>query len=105
MTATALWFDAWLRGSAGSDDLLEQLARSSPDAPARVAIDGVDHELSDLLRRRDPGLAGRVLLTSGDLAAGAIDKAAERTGCAMLAKPFDVESLHRAVNERLVDPR
>jgi hypothetical protein len=50
MTATALWFDAWLRGSAGSDDLLDQLARSAPDAPARVAIDGVDHELSDLLR-------------------------------------------------------
>ena len=50
MTATALWFDAWLRGSAGSDDLLDQLARTAPDAPARVAIAGADHELSALLR-------------------------------------------------------
>ena len=51
MSATALWLEAWLRGSAGSDDLLEQLARTAPDAPARVLIEGADHELPDLLRR------------------------------------------------------
>ncbi len=50
MTVTALWLGAWLRGSAGSDDLLEQMARTAPDAPARVGIDGADHDLPDLLR-------------------------------------------------------
>jgi hypothetical protein len=51
MTATALWLGAWLRGTAGSDDLLEALAQAAPDAPAVGSVLGTSPSpLPDLLR-------------------------------------------------------
>ena len=51
MTTTALWLGAWLRGAAGSDDLIESLALAAPDAPLVGSIDGAQPApLPDLLR-------------------------------------------------------
>lgn len=51
MTATAVWLGAWLRGAAGSDDLLDAMARTSPDAPAVGSVRGAPPTLlPDLLR-------------------------------------------------------
>jgi hypothetical protein len=51
MTATALWLGAWLRGTAGSDDLLEALAQAAPDAPAVGSVLGASPSpLPDLFR-------------------------------------------------------
>ncbi len=51
MTATALWWGAWLRGTTGSDDLLEVLARAAPDAPpVGSVLGGPPRPLPDLLR-------------------------------------------------------
>lgn len=57
MSAASVWLDAWLRGAAGSDDLLEFLARVNPDAPPAVSIDGARQQpLGELLRGlRDVG--------------------------------------------------
>jgi hypothetical protein len=51
MTTTAVWLGAWLRGGAGSDDLLEAMALAAPDAPAVGSVDGAPASpLPDLLR-------------------------------------------------------
>jgi hypothetical protein len=51
MTTTALWLGAWLRGAAGSDDLLEAMALAAPDAPAVGSVNGAPASpLPDLLR-------------------------------------------------------
>jgi hypothetical protein len=51
MTATALWLGSWLRGAAGSDDLLEAMAQAFPDAPALGSVQGGPAtSLPDLLR-------------------------------------------------------
>jgi hypothetical protein len=51
MTTTAIWLGSWLRGSAGSDDLLEAMAQGSPDAPAVGSVLGArPAPLPDLLR-------------------------------------------------------
>ncbi len=51
MTATALWLGAWLRGTAGSDDLLDAMAQAAPDAPAVGSVQGAGASpLPDLLR-------------------------------------------------------
>jgi signal transduction histidine kinase/CheY-like chemotaxis protein len=79
---------------------------------ADLRMPGVGGEaLFELLTERHPLLADRLLLTTGDTAGDAIEQVGARTGCAVLAKPFDVETLHRAVRERLLtssherDPR
>jgi hypothetical protein len=51
MTTTALWLGAWLRGVAGSDDLLEAMALAAPDAPLVGSVHGAPPApLPDLLR-------------------------------------------------------
>lgn len=40
ISLAALWWDAWLRGSASGDDLLHHLSWADPDAPTVAAIDG-----------------------------------------------------------------
>jgi len=51
MTTTALWLGAWLRGAAGSDDLLETMALAAPDAPVVGSVHGAPPTpLPDLLR-------------------------------------------------------
>ncbi len=64
MTTTAVWLGSWLRGSAGSDDLLEAMAQASPDAPAVGSILGAPHTpLPELLRAiRVSGADGTWLL-------------------------------------------
>ncbi len=39
MASVVLWLDSWLRGEVGSDDLLDHLAWSAPDAPTTVSVD------------------------------------------------------------------
>jgi DNA-binding NarL/FixJ family response regulator len=58
--------------------------------------------LFEILADRYPRLAGRLLLTTGDTSGDSVDDVSERTGCAVLTKPFDVEALHHAVRERLL---
>ena len=55
----------------------------------------------EVLAERQPGLETKLLLTSTDTAGDTIEQVAERTGCPVLAKPFDVDGLHRAVQEKL----
>lgn len=63
MTATAIWLRAWLSGSAGSDDLLEVLARVAPDTPPLVVPAGSrPRPLPDLLRALRASSAPRVWL-------------------------------------------
>ena len=62
---------------------------------------GGGEALFEQLTERQPRLADRLLLTTGDTAGDAIEKVGARTGCPVLAKPFDVEGLHRAVREQL----
>jgi hypothetical protein len=63
MTATALWVRAWLSGSAGSDDLLESLARVAPDGPQVVSLQGsAPQTMPDLLRELRALPAPRVWL-------------------------------------------
>jgi hypothetical protein len=64
MTTTAVWLGSWLRGAAGSDDLLEAMARAAPDAPAVGRVLGAPHTpLPDLLRAiRQSGADGTWLL-------------------------------------------
>jgi len=51
MTTTAVWLGSWLRGAAGSDDLLEAMALAAPDAPAVGSLLGAPAgPLPDLLR-------------------------------------------------------
>ena len=51
MTSTAVWLGSWLRGAAGSDDLLEAMAVAAPDAPAVGSVRGAaPSPLPDLLR-------------------------------------------------------
>lgn len=51
MTTTSLWLGSWLRGAAGSDDLLEAMALAAPDAPAVGSVLGASPAaLPDLLR-------------------------------------------------------
>ena len=59
--------------------------------------------LFEVLAEREPRLATRLLLTNGDTAGDAIEQVVERTGCAVLPKPFDVDTPHRAVQRRLAD--
>ena len=88
-------------------------ATYAPDAAA--ALEATNARAFDLVIAdlRMPGVGGealfeqlrlthRLLLTTGDTAGDAIERVAARTGCAVLAKPFDVEALHRAVREQLV---
>ncbi len=64
MTAIAVWLGSWLRGSAGSDDLLEAMASAAPDAPAVGSVRGAaPTPLPDLLRAvRRSGAQGTWLL-------------------------------------------
>jgi hypothetical protein len=64
MTTTAVWLGSWLRGTAGSDDLLEAMAQASPDAPAVGRVAGAaPTPLPDLLRAiRVSGADGAWLL-------------------------------------------
>lgn len=64
LTTTAVWLGSWLRGAAGSDDLLEALAHASPDAPALGSVLGAPPTpLPDLLRAiRTSGAQGTWLL-------------------------------------------
>jgi len=57
--------------------------------------------LFELLRERHPELAERLLLITGDTSGDAIEQVRTRTGCAVLAKPFDAGALHDAVRDRL----
>ncbi len=51
MTSTGVWLGSWLRGSAGSDDLLEAMALGAPDSPAVGSVLGAPPApLPDLLR-------------------------------------------------------
>jgi hypothetical protein len=51
MTMTAVWLGSWLRGAAGSDDLLEAMAHAAPDAPPVGSLLGAaPTPLPDLLR-------------------------------------------------------
>jgi two-component system NtrC family sensor kinase len=73
-------------------------------ADLRISGMGGD-ELFELLAERYPRLVGRLLLTSRDTSGDAIAEVVSRTGCVVLTKPFDVEALHEAVQERLLtDP-
>ncbi len=70
---------------------------------ADLRMPGVGGEaLYEQLTHAQPRLSGRLLLTTGDTAGDVIEKVGKRTGCVVLAKPFDVETLHRAVRDRLV---
>ncbi|NIM00061.1 MAG: response regulator [Acidobacteria bacterium] len=70
---------------------------------ADLRMPGVGGEaLFELLTERHPRLAERLLLTTGDTAGDAIERAGARTGCEVLAKPFDVDALHRAVRKQLI---
>jgi signal transduction histidine kinase/ActR/RegA family two-component response regulator len=59
--------------------------------------------LVDELRRRGAGLAGRVLLTSGDTVSGEPERIARRAGLPMLHKPFDIAELVARVNVMLAE--
>ena len=51
MTSAAVWLGSWLRGLAATDDLLEVLTASAPDAPAVVSLQAAPAvPLADLLR-------------------------------------------------------
>jgi hypothetical protein len=51
MTTAAVWLGSWLRGTAGSDDLLEAMALVAPDAPEVGSVQGAPPTpLPDLLR-------------------------------------------------------
>lgn len=51
ITSTAVWLGSWLRGTAGSDDLLEAMALVAPDAPEVGSLQGAPPTpLPDLLR-------------------------------------------------------
>ncbi len=51
MTSAAVWLGSWLRGTAGSDDLLEAMALVAPDAPEVGSLQGAPPTpLPDLLR-------------------------------------------------------
>jgi two-component system NtrC family sensor kinase len=57
--------------------------------------------LFEEIRRRRPELARRLLLTTGDTVRSDPQRVAERTGLAVLQKPFDLDRLRRLVRARL----
>jgi CheY-like chemotaxis protein len=59
-------------------------------------------ELYDELRRTRPGLAGRVVLTTGDTVGGDTEQFARTHRLALLRKPFDLDDLRRAVRAALL---
>jgi two-component system NtrC family sensor kinase len=87
-----------------AESALEAAGRGTFDLViADLRMPGIGGEaLFELLAERHPRLAERLLLTTGDTAGDAIERVGERTGCDVLAKPFDVEMLHHAVRKRLL---
>jgi CheY-like chemotaxis protein len=54
-------------------------------------------ELYELLRQRDPGLAGRFVLMTGDVVDPRIRAFLDRTGVQSLAKPFNLDRVLQVV--------
>ena len=82
---------------------LEHLARAEFDLIiSDVKMPGMSgQELHVELRRAQPRMARRMLLTTGDTLGADLDELARRTGLQVLRKPFDVEDLRRSVLARL----
>ncbi len=49
LTTVALWLGAWLRGSVGSDDVLDHVADSAPDTPLVIVEAAAARPWADLL--------------------------------------------------------
>jgi len=96
------------------DGHVTQLARGGRQALERLAAESFDLVICDLkmpdmsgerlyeeLKRTRPGLARRVLWTTGDTLGTDSDELVARTGLDLLPKPFDLDELCRHVRRRL----
>lgn len=88
---------------AGGDDALEQLRLERFDLViADLRMPGIGGEgLFERLQREHPRLATSMLFTTGDTAGDAAQDVAQRTGCELLTKPFDLDALVQAVEAGL----
>jgi two-component system NtrC family sensor kinase len=98
----------------GKDDLVTRRARGGREALERLAAEAFDLIVCDVkmpdmngerlhaeLARTRPGLARRVLWTTGDTLGSEGEQLASRTGLDLLTKPFDLDELRALVRRRL----
>ena len=89
--------------AADGREALERLAAERFDlVVCDVRMPGLDARgLLDELRRSQPGLAGRILLTSGDTVGSEPEDLARAEGLELLHKPFGLEELRERVQRLL----
>jgi two-component system NtrC family sensor kinase len=94
--------------------LIARRARDGADALERLGMEEFDlilcdvkmpdmngERLFDELQVRSPALVRRLLWTTGDTLGSLPERLAERTGCEVLTKPFDLDVLCDRVREQL----
>lgn len=104
--------------SLASDGIHAEAVSDGAQALACIARQHFDLVISDLkmpdmngerlhegLSESHPGLARRIVWTTGDTLGSAAEALANRTGCPLLHKPFDLADLRRLVRESLAGRR